>query len=225
MKTRPLGIVSLIILIMTALWLALLISSIVSAGPVETFEQVLANAARLDGVFYLTYANATLFTVGATILLAGLYVYCKPIAPEWSVIGVVFVPVYCVLNLFSYLSQITVVPRLLEYQQTAEYQAVSTMLLRQMIQAWPGSAVWVSNNLAYAILGIPSIIFGMALCKRSKTMRLAGVLLVLNGIACIVGMVGVVLGNTLIGMGSAVGGGLFFLALFPLSWAFLRNGA
>lgn len=224
MKTKSLGILSLVTLILTTLWLVLFISSMISGGPVETFEQALAYAARLDAMFCLNYANVTLLTVCATMLMAGLYAYCRPSLPEWSATtGLVFVPVYCTLNLFAYLSQITVVPRLLEYQQAAEYKAVSTMLLRQMIQAWPGSAVGVFNNLAYAIVGIPSIIFGMALCKHGKAMRVAGILLALNGVACIVGMVGVVLGNTLIGMGSVIGGGLFFLALFPLSWALLQG--
>jgi hypothetical protein len=223
MKTKMLGIVSLTCLNLTVLWLVLYIWGIIRAGSVETFEQALASVAEPDGLFYLTYVNATLVTLCAIVLFAGLYVYCKPIAPEWSVVGLVFVPVYCVLNLFAYLSQITIVPRLLAFQQVAEYQAASSLLLGQMIQQWPNSAVNAFNNLAYAILGIPSIIFGMALFKHRKSMRLPGVLLALNGVACIVGMVGVVLGNRLIGMGSVVGGVLFLLALIPLSLTLLRE--
>jgi hypothetical protein len=51
------------------------------------------------------------------------------------------------------------------------------------------------NNPAYAILGIPSIIFGMALSRRGRSSRLPGILLALNGGACIIGMAGVVLGS------------------------------
>jgi hypothetical protein len=223
MKAKTLGAMSLTCLIVTVLWLVLYIYSVASAGPLETLEQALASVARPDALFYLTYANATLVTLSATMLFAGLYVYCQPTAPGWSAMGLVFVPVYCVLNLFAYLSQITIVPRLLALQQTAEYQAASRLLLGQMVQQWPGSAVNVLNNLAYAILGIPSIVFGVLLCRRGSSTRLPGVLLALNGVACIIGMAGVVSGSGLLQQGSIVGGALFLLALIPLSLTFLRE--
>jgi hypothetical protein len=224
MKTKWLGMVSLITLILVTLWVVPFILSIANAGPVQTFEQALAVAARLDVMFYLTYANATLFTVTGAMLFAGLYLYCNPIASEWCLVGLVFVPVYCTLNLFAYLSQITVVPRLLELQRMPEYQAVAILMLRQMLQLSPGSAVGVFNNLAYAILGIPSIIFGIVMVRQgTAAMRLAGILLGLSGVASIIGIVGVVAGDTLAGMGSGLGGILFFLALLPLTWALLRG--
>jgi hypothetical protein len=96
-------------------------------------------------------------------------------------------------------------------------------MLRQMLQQWPGSAVSVLNNLAYAILGIPSIIFGMALSRRDRSSRLPGILLALNGVACIIGVAGVVLGSGLLAQGSIVGGTLFLLALIPLRMTFLRE--
>lgn len=223
MQPRMLGVVSLICLVVTILWLVLMIWGIVSVGTVETFEQALAHVAEPDALFFLTYVNATLVTLFATMLLAGLYVYFRPIAPEWSAIGLVFVPVYCVLNLFVYVSQITIVPRLLAFQGTAEYQDASSLLLGQMVQLWPGSAVATLNTLAYAILGIPSIIFGMGLVKQGTSKQLSGILLALNGLACIVGMVGFVVGSDLLEWGTSAGGVLFLLALIPLSLAFLRE--
>lgn len=229
MKTRMLGVLALICLVFTTLWVTLLIYTMARTGPVETFEQALAFVAEPDGLFYLTYVNATLITLCATLLFAGLYDYFKPTAPEWSTFGLVFVPVYSVLNLFSYLSQITVVPRLLDFQRMPEYQAAASLLLGQMIQQWPDSAVAFFNNLAYAILGIPSIIFGVLLFKQStvslagKSTQLAGILLALNGVACIMGVTGLALRNGLLAWGSAVGGVLFLLALIPLSLTFLRE--
>ena len=100
MKTRPLGTISLICLVVTTLWLALFIYGVASKGTVETFEQALVSVVKLDALFYLTYVNAALVTLSATLLFACLYVYCKLTAPEWSAMGLVFVPVYSVLNLF-----------------------------------------------------------------------------------------------------------------------------
>ena len=223
MRTKILGVISSLCLVVTALWLVLLIWSMASVGPVETFEQALAYVAEPDALFTLTYVNATLVTLSATMLFAALYVYFKPAAPGWSAMGVVFVPVYSVLNLFVYLSQITIVPRLLAFTGMAEYQATSGLLLGQMVQQWPDSAVAALNTLAYAILGIPSIAFGVALLKLGTLRRLAGALIALNGVACIVGMVGLVVGNGLLEWGTAIGGVLFLLALMPLSLAFLRE--
>jgi hypothetical protein len=181
MKTRLLGSVSLLTLTLTLLWLVPFIAATASDGPVETVEQALANAAKLDALFYLTYLNATLLTLAATALYTGLYRYCKPLSPDWAAYGVIFVPVYCAFNLVAYLSQVTVVPLLVALQHRPEHQAAADVVLRLLIQQWPGSAVGVFNNLAYALLGIPSIIFGILLRKGSMSLRLAGMLLALNG--------------------------------------------
>ena len=94
-----------------------------------------------------------------------------------------------------------------------------------MIQAWPGSAIGILNGLAYAILGIPSIVFGLLLIRGSAMIRAAGVLLVLNAIACFAGPIGLVAGIKVLEMGTVVGGFLFLLALFPLTVGFLRMDA
>ena len=167
MQTKLLGVLSLICLIITILWLVLFVSSMAVAGPLDTFEQVLAHVNGRGVVFYLTYANAALITVSAVMLFAALYIHYKPIAPEWSAIGVLFVPIYGALNLIAYLFQITVVPRLLELQALPEYQAFSQFLLRQVVQQWSDSTISIVNNLAYAVLGVPSIIFGILMLKSA----------------------------------------------------------
>ncbi|MEW6405120.1 MAG: hypothetical protein AB1649_25270 [Chloroflexota bacterium] len=223
MQTKSLGILSLVCLTFTIIWLIFLIAGTGSAGPLETFEQVLAYTARLDGVFYLTYVNAALVTVSAVMLLAALYLYYSPIVPGWSVIGAAFVPIYGAMNLVVYLSQITLVPRLLQLQAMPEYQALSQFLLRQAIQQWPDSAVSIVNNLAYAVLGVPSIIFGVLMGKSAPVLRLGGILLALNGLACIGGFIGIAIQSAGLSQGSLIGGMLFLLALVPMSWGFLRS--
>ena len=214
---RLLGTVALLCAITTAIWLVLLIVGVATQGPVETLEQALASVADLDLLHYLTYANAALITITATLLFAGLYVYCKPQEAVWAVMGLAFVPAYTVLNLFAYLSQITIVPRLVDLQPE------SSLLLAQLVQSWPGSAVNVLNNLGYAILGIPSLIFGWLLFQRQQAMRLPGGLLALSGTASLVAMVGIILQNAALSLGSIVSGVLFLLALIPLSITLLRQ--
>jgi len=224
MKSKLIGIVSLAETVLVTFWLVLLILGMANEGTISTFEQRLAQVAKLDMIFFLSYLNAALLTIGATMLFAGLYILCKSASPEWSTMAVVFVPVYCALNLFVYLSQITIVPQLLLLQNQTEYQALSGFLLRQMIQQWPGSVVQTVNLLAYAILGIPSIIFGLLLTRYGRAIRAGGILLALSGFVSILGFAGLLVQNsTLAFIGAAGSGALFWIALFPLTWDLLNG--
>ncbi len=223
MKTRIFAIISLICMVATALWLGLFIAGMARNGPASGFEQALAFVHRQDALFYATYLNAALITLLATMLMTGLYLFCRPAAPEWSLIGLVFVPVYCLMNLVAYLSQITLVPMLVQLRQTVGYQPTADIILELTIQAYPASAIGYFNNLAYALLGIPSIIFGITLIHKSNLWRIAGWLMALNGAACILGIVGITIRNSILSLGSLIGGVLFLAALFPLSLAFWRE--
>lgn len=213
---KLLGGVALTCLIVTAIWLALLIYGTAARGAVETYEEALAAAETVDLLEVLTYVNAALITVSAMMLFAGLTVLLRTRAPLWAAMGAVFVPVYGLLNLFAYLSQLTIVPRL------AALGPASDPLLAQMVQAWPGSMVNVLNNLGYAVLGIPSIIFGVLLVREDPPLPLTGYLLGLSGAASIVGIVGIGARIAPLELGSIVGGVLFLAALVGFSAAWLR---
>lgn len=132
---RLAGSLALITLVLTLLWLGLLIADMVTAGPQETFEQVAAQAARLSWMYYTTYINAALITLSATALFASMYVSLRASAPDWSVAGLVFTPVYCLLNLVVYLSQVTVAPALLTLRADPVHGPAADILLRQVLQA------------------------------------------------------------------------------------------
>ncbi|MGD1994562.1 MAG: hypothetical protein PVI59_15310 [Anaerolineae bacterium] len=216
-KHTLLGTISLICLIVTVVWLVLFIYASATQGAVETPEQALDSVADLGLVHHLTYVNATLVTLSAVMLFAGLAVRCWSEASLWAAMGAAFVPIYGLLNLFAYLSQITIVPRL------AALRPAPDLLLAQMVQAWPGSAVNILNNLGYAVLGIPSVIFGLLLGRQDPSLRLAGILLALSGVASILGMVGIAAQSAVLGLGSIVGGVLFLVALIPLSVVWLQE--
>jgi hypothetical protein len=223
MSQRALALVSLITLLGTTLWVVLMLAGGV---PPAAFDAALARVSSPGVLFYLTYLNAALLvTIPATILMALLYTYCKPCLPDWAGrMAVIFVPVYCTLNLFAYLSQVTLVPLLADLHAQPQYSAAAEVLLRLTIQDLPGSVVGFFNGLAYAILGIPSIIFGIGLARRpGAALRVGGTLLALNGAACILGVAGFLAKIPALGFGTVAGGGLFFLALFPLTWAFFRE--
>jgi hypothetical protein len=218
-----LGYISIITLILTLIWFILLIAQIATLGPLEKYEQVIAYVSKLDVFYYLVYLNASLTVIAVTLLYSGLYLYSRSLASTAALMGLVFLPVYTTINLFVYLSQISIVPQLIEWRQLPEYKPTADLLLSQLIQQLPSSGVVFFNHLAYGILGIPSIIFGWLLYQHNHRLRLTGLLLELNGITCILGVVGVLIGNELLSIGTVIGGILFLIALIPLSRVMLKR--
>lgn len=224
MKSRLFGTISILSLILTIVWLTLFIYSTASKGTPATLDQAIPQFVSVDAITYLSYLNAAIITLFVTALFAGLYIYCKKSDPGLATIGIVFIPVYCVLNVFSYLSQVTVVPALASQYADASYHDTVFVLLGQLIQSWSGSLVMVLNNLAYAVLGFSSIAFGWILAKqRGKYAKYSGVLLILNAVACITGFIGILAKNSLISMGSIAGGVIFILALAALTMMFFKE--
>ena len=134
-----------------------------------------------------------------------------------------FVPIYGAMNLAVYLSQVTIVPRLIQLQSLVEYDSISQSLLRQVIQQWPDSVISIVNNLAYAVLGVPCMIFGVLMFNSTSVLRVGGVLLSLSGIASIAGFIGIAVQDAWLNKGSLIGGVFFLLALLPITWGFLKH--
>jgi len=210
---RTISTVALLTFIFSVLWLVFLIAGMAAAGPLDTFDRVLAHVAASGPLFTLTYINAALVTLSASALFAALYQVVHNSMPARAMIGLVFIPAYCAINLFAYLSQITIVPGLIGALNQPETAAAARLLLAQLIQEWPASGVSFFNNLAYAVLAIPSIIFGVALARETGPLRVGGTLLALNGIACVLGVIGILANAGPLAVGSVVGGVLFIAAL------------
>lgn len=218
---RTLSNLTLLTLIFSVLWLVFLIISMASAGPLDTFDRVLAHVSRGGVLFTLTYVNAALVTLSAAAFFAALYQAVRHAMPTRALVGLIFLPVYCAINLFVYLSQITIVPGLVGGLNQPESAQAARLLLAQLIQEWPASGAAFFNNLAYAILAIPSIIYGVALAREPGALRVGGAMLALNGVACIIGVIGMLLNAGPLSTGSLVGG-VLFIASLPFLYAGLR---
>jgi hypothetical protein len=222
-SARQLGILALVALAVTLLWLLFLIAGQARSGPIDSFESALAYASAPDSLYVLTYLNAALTVMAASLFFAGLSAYYRRKHPLAATAGLIFVPVYAALNLVVYLAQLTAVPQLVALRADPATQPAAEAMLQLLIQAWPGSAAAFFNGLAYALLGIPSILFGLLLARRPGARRTGGVLLALNGVACIIGVVGLLFGSALLSNGAVLGGVLFLGALVALSTAFLKE--
>lgn len=226
MKTKKLWFSAVLCLIFTVLWLILMILSVSKTGSISSFEQAISSVMNTGILFKISYINAVFVTITATVFFTCLYYYCKSLNAEWSLIGLLFVPIYSILNLFVYFSQITIIPRLITLMDGSKYSEIYKVILGQFVQGWAGSAISVLNQLAYGILGIPSIIFGMLLVKNKRISTLGGWLLTLNGLSCIVGGIGTVANNEIFATGSVIGGALFLFSLVAIvvRIGFIKNG-
>lgn len=206
--------IALIEAALTLLWVILMIANTLRSGPINTVEQAIQTTRRMDLLYYLNYINAALLTGGAMLLYAALYRFLKTDFPRLALAGAVFVPLYGALNFFAYLSQITVVPAL---------AARGSQSLAQWLQIWPQSPVALLNQAAYTLLGIASILFGIALMRKDSATRMAAWLLILNGIACTLGFIGVLIGNAILSLGSLIGGFLFLVGVAVLGFQYRRG--
>lgn len=204
--SKPVALLALACLVLTALWVGLLIADMATAGPPETFEEVANHASRLHRLFCATYLNAALLTLAVVAFFAALYAWLKSTAPDGALIGLVFVPFYGMLNLVAYLSQVTLVLTLVTLRLALQPAAAADVLLRLSLQTRSGSTIAFFNGLACGILGIPSILYGALLWRHSDGLRWGGLLLALNGAACIPGMIGSLTGSTLLSQGVMPGG-------------------
>jgi hypothetical protein len=104
----------------------LFIAGMATTGPVETFDQ--AWHWRKTGALFLPdLYQCTLVTVFATMLMAGIYVYLRTAMHGWPAIAFALCPLYAALNLFSYLSQITLLPYLADLTGTSRIQRNSAV--------------------------------------------------------------------------------------------------
>jgi hypothetical protein len=222
MKSKTTGVLALIVTITTYIWVTGVLLDVILNGSVDTFEHAIAYVSNPDILFYVNYMNVSLLTIFTSMLFAGIYEYFKKSLYVWATIGILFVPIYCTLNLIVYLSQITIVPRVLALADMVEYQSSAQLIAGLLVQNWDGSAISVINLLAYALLGIPSIIYGSALVKVDRIGTIAGSLLALSGVASILAFIGVIMENSTLASVTLVSGFIYAIALIFITFFFLR---
>ncbi len=225
MKTRPLGILTLIVALSSILWIIFLIVWEAVTPPVNSLNEQVAAIQAHFGLFILNYANAGMITLTTVALYAGLFDFCRGDDSLWSWIALVFVPIYGLANLVVYLSQIFVVPGLIDLYQNPETVGVAAILLSLTIHTWAGSAAGFVNALAYAILGIPSIILGILMYRKAHGLRIGSGLLAISGMLSVVALLGVAIRSAWLASTTLLSGAVSLVALILIGLYFLRQSA
>ena len=214
MNPRLISFTAIALAILTALWVVILIPQLNSyGGAIDSYDKAISYISKGGALFYITYLNAVLLTIINIVLFGLLYLFFRESRPVGSLIGILFIPVYASYNLFVYISQVSILLKMLDIYDGTVNPEILEVVLGLMVQMYENSAVSFLNNYAYAVLGIPSILFGCMMYRLNITGKITGVLLILNGIACLLGITGVILGNGLLSNGSVIGGVIFLLSL------------
>ncbi len=173
----------------------------------------------------LSYLNASLITIITVILFGGLYSYFRRRINAlllWA--GILFVPIYGALNLVVYSTQVLFLPQLVQAKAEQLTNPNITDQLAQWVQMYPGSIMGYLNALAYAILGIASLAYGIAFLKSRASAKMCGVFLIANAFSCWIGLVGVAANNPGLSYGTVLGGLFYLIALVFMYSYFVTRG-
>lgn len=204
-KVRFLGI---IVLLQTIIWIAFTIISMSQVNSTWSSQDFVQWVSRPD-IFYVgNYVNATLLTIFVIILFCYMYSYLNKETTAHYLVALIFIPIYGLMNIIAYSIQISIVP------QTAQIEILSNSMngiSQHLIQANSKSLMGFINGMAYALLSIPSIIFGIGLYKDYK--KYSGICFIASGIASDIGIIGYLLGDSLISTGIMISGVIFLIGL------------
>jgi hypothetical protein len=206
-----------------SIWVVIMIIDLPGEGQISEFEDVYAYVSKLSFGYFLTYVSATFFTLSTLVLFICLFQIYKGEHPQGAFIAIFFVPVYAALNTIVYFSQVIFVPKLIELHEVTSQQEVANFALQQFIQLNPDSFMAFINGMAYAILGIPSVIFGLIMINKRRMMKIAGILILLSGILSFIGIIGNAINNAILNKGVVISGFVFWLALIPLCISFYKS--
>jgi len=169
--------------------------------------------------FYFTYfINAILLTIMSIVLFTLIFIYLSQINKCFAVLGMIFIPIYGVLNLVCYSIQISIVPSI----ATQALGTLGDVLFASQLMVSNGFSIMdFFSGLAYFILGIPSIIYGYFLIKNLK--KKSGFSLLLSGIFYIIGIIGYMLQNEILTAGTFLGAVTFMIVLVFLIFDFSKK--
>jgi hypothetical protein len=203
----------------TIIWVIFTVISMSQVKREWTDAEYIIWVSKPDFFFTGNYINATILTIMVIVLFSLLYEYIKVKSSLLAIIGLSFVPAYGLLNLVCYSIQISIVPDLALHAVKNSIDA--NILVAQLIQANAQSIIGFLNGMAYALLGIPSVLYGIVLLRKYKL--LSGLFLSLNGISCFIGIIGYLFHSQLLSSLIGIGGVLFLISAIVMIFDFGKN--
>lgn len=201
--------------------IALTVISTQEIQPDWTNRDYINWAGSTDIHFILNYINAVLFTITNIMLFSLIFLSIRVTHKLLGYSGLAFIPIYGLINLFVYTSQITILPLLIRNNFTPLYgQPGVEFFISQLIQAHEGTVMAYLNSMGYAFLGVPAILFGLALFSKQTLGKISGILLIVTAILCIIGFVGISSGDNLLSKGTLAGSVAYLFAIIGILFMF-----
>jgi hypothetical protein len=223
MKNKKIGWIIIILITTTSLWIVLFALSQARTPEIVSIQDKILAIENQKTLYIANYLNAALLTLVTVFFTAAIFAHFKKKDSFWPMIASAFIPIYGLANLISYLSQVFLIPALISLFNDAETHPMAAALLELTIHTWPGSAIEALNSLAYAMLGIPFILFPLVWFRHSRPLVIGGILLAISGVLSIIAFVGLVAGFGFLMPVSIISGITFYLALFPLAYCFFSK--
>jgi hypothetical protein len=208
MMIKTIRTTALILFFMTLLWVVLMVLSTMDLEPGWAEADYVEWISEPSLSFRINYLNVSFLTLGVCFIFVLLFRYLKLKSRSLALAGLIFVPIYGIMNLVCYASQISLVPSM---AMSALGNPDSVSEVSRWIQANPDSIAGFVNGLAYAVLAIPSIIYGYLLKLDNR--KISGLTFILNGIFCLLGIIGMIFGSKILSMGIMIGGFIFLVSL------------
>lgn len=199
---------ALLSMVLTIIWVIFTAISMSQVKPSWSDLDYLKWVSNPDVFYTINYINATILTFVVVWLFTLLFMYYLEKNKKLALIGLMFIPIYGVLNIICYSIQITIVPSI---AYNTIRNSGDILFAMQLVQSKSETATGFINGLAYSILGIPSIIYGCMLIKDIK--KISGIFLLINGVLCIIGIVGYLIKSTILSSGVMLGGIAFLISL------------
>jgi hypothetical protein len=215
-------IIAILLLVSTLAWLFTMVWCMGTMGGVSEKIDYVQWVMKFKISFIICYLNATVLTVLCLALFWILFQVFAKLKRGVSEIALFFLLIYGTINLVVYISQFVVLPLLAHNIFETDLSSDDIDLIYNWIQIAPGTKMANANAMAYAILGIPSIIFGLLIVKHARTGKAGGWLLMANAVFCIAGVVGIYINNNILQLGTLIGGVVFMVAIFFI-WQMFRK--
>lgn len=161
--------------------------------PSGTVDEQLIKLKGDAGLYKISFFNASLISLPATVLMTCLALYNKSEfeCDLTSNLGMIFLVPYITLVSMAYTSQYTFFIKLLNSDT-----AISDLRIWYFYDS--SSIVYFLDLLGYVFFGLSAILIGFRYFKRSGTARLIGLLLAASGLTAFAGFAGYIIGNEFI---------------------------
>ncbi len=163
-----------------------------SDGNAGSLEEKVLEISKDGAVYYIGFVNASLIAPSAFALISivsGLY--RKEKKDLFDTIGIVLLIGYCILNSISYISQYSILPRLITAGKINE--AIEWLFDKD-------SLIYFLNQMGYSLFGMGVIIIFKGFLRAKGIEKILGLIFCISGALSILAFIGLLLQNELLNM-------------------------